>query len=212
MAVDDAADPGSSTAGDSRRTHLRLVVPSCDDYGLQEGDLSMECRPDSSTKLTPLCGSNSGATHPGARGTQLPQSSVRRLRPAQSAGCRLPDDFARHENGRRTNLRQIAGPALRRRWTGLQTATDTASEQRFRIVHPFHPLRSRVPVCVGSRQRAGEERQFVISRPDGSLCLVPASWTDYLPPDPYLMIGKGRSHFRVEDLIALAEMLRGIES
>jgi hypothetical protein len=26
------------------------------------------------------------------------------------------------------------------------------------------------------------------------------------------MIGKGRSHFRVEDLIALADMLRGIES
>ena len=47
---------------------------------------------------------------------------------------------------------------------------------------------------------------------DGSLCLVPASWTDFLPPDPYLLIGEGRSYFRVEDLLVLADLLRGIES
>jgi len=47
---------------------------------------------------------------------------------------------------------------------------------------------------------------------DGALCLVPASWTDYLPADLYLLMGEGRSYFRVEDLVALAEMLRGIES
>jgi hypothetical protein len=52
----------------------------------------------------------------------------------------------------------------------------------------------------------------MILRPNGSLCLVAASWTDFLPPDPYLMIGEGRSHFRVEDLIVLADLLRGIES
>ena len=52
----------------------------------------------------------------------------------------------------------------------------------------------------------------MIRRPDGSLCLVPASWTDFLPPDPHLMVGEGRSHFRVEDLIALADMLKGIDS
>jgi hypothetical protein len=52
----------------------------------------------------------------------------------------------------------------------------------------------------------------MIQRPDGSLCLIPASWTDFLPSDPYLMVGKGRSHFRVEDLIALAELLKDIDS
>jgi hypothetical protein len=83
--------------------------------------------------------------------------------------------------------------------------------QRFRIIHPFHPLQGQVPICVGSKQQAGGERQFIIQRTDGSLCLVPASWTDFLPPDPYLMIGEGRSHFRVEDLIVLADLLRGIE-
>jgi hypothetical protein len=42
--------------------------------------------------------------------------------------------------------------------------------------------------------------------------LVPASWTDFLPPDPHLMIGEGQSHFRVDDLIALADLIRRIES
>ena len=97
-------------------------------------------------------------------------------------------------------------------WTNLQTAANTATEQHFRIIHPFHPLQGQVPICVGSKQRAGGERQFIIQRTDGSLCLVPASWTDFLPPDPYLMIGEGRSHFRVGDLIALADLLRRIES
>jgi len=57
----------------------------------------------------------------------------------------------------------------------------------------------------------GGERQFIIQLTNGSLCLVPASWTDFFQPDPYLMIGEGQSHFRVEDLIALADLLRGIE-
>jgi hypothetical protein len=52
----------------------------------------------------------------------------------------------------------------------------------------------------------------MIRRADGSLCLVPASWTDFLPADPYLLIGEGRSYFRVEDLVALADLLRGIET
>ena len=99
----------------------------------------------------------------------------------------------------------------RRRWTNLQTAADSANGQHFRIMHPFHPLQGQVPICVGSKQRAGGERQFIIRCTDGWLCLVPASWTDFLPPDPYLIIGEGRSHFRVEDLIALAALLRGIE-
>ena len=97
------------------------------------------------------------------------------------------------------------------RWIKLLTAAVTTDEQQFRITHPFHPLQGQAPLCVASKQWAGE-RQFIVRRPDGSLCLVPASWTDFLPPDPYLMIGQGRSHFRVEDLVALADLLRGIES
>jgi transposase InsO family protein len=97
-------------------------------------------------------------------------------------------------------------------WIKLQTAAVTTDEQRFRITHPFHPLRDQTLICVASKQRVAGERQFMIRGADGSLCLVPANWTDFLPPDPYLLIGEGRSYFRVEDLVALADILRRIES
>jgi len=41
----------------------------------------------------------------------------------------------------------------------------------------------------------------------GSLCSVPVSWTDFLPPDSYLSIGGGRSRFRVEDLLILTDLI-----
>jgi hypothetical protein len=44
-------------------------------------------------------------------------------------------------------------------------------------------------------------------RPDGTLCSVPVGWTDAGPPDPYLSLGRGRSHFRVDDLLALADLV-----
>ena len=36
---------------------------------------------------------------------------------------------------------------------------------------------------------------------------VPVSWTDHLPPDPYVSVGGGRSRFRVEDLLVLAQLV-----
>jgi hypothetical protein len=46
--------------------------------------------------------------------------------------------------------------------------------------------------------------------PDGSLCSVPVGWTDFLPPDSYLSIGGGRSRFRVEDLLIVADLIAAI--
>jgi hypothetical protein len=36
---------------------------------------------------------------------------------------------------------------------------------------------------------------------------VPVNWTDFVPADPYLSLAGGRSWFRVEDLLALAELV-----
>jgi Family of unknown function (DUF5372) len=52
----------------------------------------------------------------------------------------------------------------------------------------------------------GEDR-VTFEHPDGGLCSVPVSWTDCVPADPYRSIGGGRSRFRVEDLLTLAEMV-----
>ena len=48
---------------------------------------------------------------------------------------------------------------------------------------------------------------MTIELTDGSLYSVPVSWTDFLPPDPYQTVGNGKSRFRVEDLILLAQLI-----
>ena len=41
----------------------------------------------------------------------------------------------------------------------------------------------------------------------GYLRHMPARWTDFADPDPFLAISDGRSAFRVVDLLALADLL-----
>ena len=48
---------------------------------------------------------------------------------------------------------------------------------------------------------------MTFEHPDGGLCSVPVNWTDFVPVDPYVSVGRGRSRFRVEDLVALAELV-----
>jgi hypothetical protein len=52
----------------------------------------------------------------------------------------------------------------------------------------------------------GEDR-VTIQLTDGSLVSVPVSWTDAAPADAYIAVGGGRSRFRIEDLLALAELI-----
>ncbi|MDA2927549.1 Y4bD/Y4pK family protein, partial [Acidobacteria bacterium AH-259-G07] len=81
-------------------------------------------------------------------------------------------------------------------------------EQKIRIVHPFHPLRGQSFPFVVTKQLWGEQR-VTVQFPDGSFHSLPTSWTDLAPPDPYWRVGRGRSRFRVEDLLQLAKRLRG---
>lgn len=45
---------------------------------------------------------------------------------------------------------------------------------------------------------------------EGELRSIPAGWTDVDAPDPFVVIGAGRSRFRVEDLLSLASLLDGL--
>lgn len=74
------------------------------------------------------------------------------------------------------------------------------------ITHPFHPLRSQTFPFVVAKPLWGEDR-ITFEHPDGGLCSVPVTWTDFVPADPYVSVGRGRSRFRVEDLVALAELV-----
>jgi len=74
------------------------------------------------------------------------------------------------------------------------------------VTHPFHPLHGQAFRFVVAKMLWGEER-VTFEHPDGSLRSVPIGWTDAAPPDPYLALGRGRSRFRVEDLLRLTELL-----
>ena len=50
---------------------------------------------------------------------------------------------------------------------------------------------------------------MTFEHPDGGLRSVPVQWTELGPTDPYLSVGRGRSRFRVADLLALADVIVG---
>jgi hypothetical protein len=45
---------------------------------------------------------------------------------------------------------------------------------------------------------------------DGTLTSVPVEWTDMAEPDVFVAAAAGRSHFRPQDLLALAELIDGL--
>ena len=45
--------------------------------------------------------------------------------------------------------------------------------------------------------------------PDGTYRSLPVVWTDQAPIDPYISVGRGRSRFRVGDLLELTRLLHG---
>jgi Family of unknown function (DUF5372) len=77
-----------------------------------------------------------------------------------------------------------------------------------RVTHPFHPLFGREFILVDRRLTWGEDRVYVRDE-DGRLRRLPASWTSAGPVDPFVALSGGGAHFRVEDLLRLAEMLAG---
>ena len=95
-------------------------------------------------------------------------------------------------------------------WQRLPNATRPASDAKIRITHPFHPLCGQAFTFVVSKELYGQER-VTFELPDGACRSVPTGWTDYEPPDPYLSIGGGRSRFRVEDLLALVDLIEQVK-
>jgi hypothetical protein len=77
---------------------------------------------------------------------------------------------------------------------------------RFRITHPFHPLHGLEFEALDLRQ-VFKRQVFVFVDPAGRKVQVPLAWTDAAAADPFLVISDGRSHFRVEDLLRLSELI-----
>jgi hypothetical protein len=62
---------------------------------------------------------------------------------------------------------------------------------------------------VTYRNNWGEDRVFFHTA-EGRLDSVPARWTDLVAPDPFVAISAGRALSRVEDLLALVRLVRGV--
>ena len=63
---------------------------------------------------------------------------------------------------------------------------------------------------VEVRKTWKQERVFFFLGDDGALSSLPVAWTDAADPDVFVAVSAGRSAFRVEDLLALAEIADGL--
>ena len=56
------------------------------------------------------------------------------------------------------------------------------------------------------RRNWGENRVY-FHADEGHLVSLAANWTDVDPLDPFVAVAAGRSHFRVRDLLELADLI-----
>ena len=73
---------------------------------------------------------------------------------------------------------------------------------RFRITHPFHPLRGAEYELVTRKLTWGEDRVYFYD-PSGNLKSLMTNVTDVVLTDAFDRISDGRSAFRVDDLLEL---------
>ena len=76
--------------------------------------------------------------------------------------------------------------------------------------HPFHPLRGQEFDLLDYRSAWGEDRVYYYDA-EGRLQRLPARWTDAVPPELIVTLGEGRSPFRADDLLRLADLIRQLE-
>jgi hypothetical protein len=76
---------------------------------------------------------------------------------------------------------------------------------RFRITHPFHPLRGAEYELVTRKLTWGEDRVFYYA-PNGKLKSLLTNMTDVVSTDAFDRISAGRSAFRMDDLLELRRL------
>ena len=77
---------------------------------------------------------------------------------------------------------------------------------RFRITHPFHPLRGAEYELVTRKLTWGEDRVFYYD-PSGKLKSLLTNVTDVVSTDAFHRVSAGRSAFRVDDLLELRHLV-----
>ena len=80
------------------------------------------------------------------------------------------------------------------------------AHKRFRVIHPFHPLHGQEFELLEYRNNWGEDR-VCFEDAEGHVRLILANCTDAGGIDPFVEISRGRSWFRYEDLVRLADLV-----
>lgn len=62
---------------------------------------------------------------------------------------------------------------------------------------------------IERKQVWGDDRVFLHDG-DGNHFSLPARWTDAAPVDPFIEISQGKSTVRIEDMLALSQLMRTI--
>jgi hypothetical protein len=95
-------------------------------------------------------------------------------------------------------------------WSKQSTTHDiNDSLQFFRITHPFHPYTGKQFQIVAWQRNWSEDRVY-FKDDKQRLKSVPTGWTDLVVDDPVVFLSDGCSHFKVSDLLELAELMRGM--
>ena len=64
---------------------------------------------------------------------------------------------------------------------------------------------------VTRRQNWGEDRVWFHDR-SGQLRSIPANWTDIAGIDAFVLVGAGRSWFRIPDLLELVQQIQALDA
>lgn len=80
-----------------------------------------------------------------------------------------------------------------------------STASRFRITHPFHPLRGSEYELVTRKLNWGEDRVFYYDS-SGKIKSLLTNVTDVISKDAFDRISAGQSAFRVDDLLELRRL------
>ena len=75
------------------------------------------------------------------------------------------------------------------------------------MTHPFHPLLGQEFEVVDYGSPWGEARVY-FNGPGGGLTQLPAAWTDFVEPDPFVVVAAGRSPLHARALLRLADLVQ----
>jgi hypothetical protein len=74
------------------------------------------------------------------------------------------------------------------------------------VTRPFHPWCGREFAFVDRRLAWDEDRVSFVDE-NGEVALLSVAWTDVDPVDPFVVVAAGRCPFRVDDLLAVADLI-----